>query len=312
MVLAPATSPELECRVTDIGDVSRTSSSSLPASAAGTVSIGGDLTVNRMGYGAMRITGPGIFGPPADRVECIRVLKRAVELGVDFIDTANSYGPNVSEELIAEALHPYPPGLVIATKGGFERPGPDKWVTNGRPEHLRAALQGSLTRLRVDRIDLWQLHRIDSKVPDDEQFGVLADFVREGVVRHVGLSEVTAEQAERARKVVPIVSVQNKYNVIDRQWDDVVDYCEQNGMAFIPWFPLGAGSLDRSGANAREGIDRIARKHEVSAMQVALAWLLARSPAMLVIPGTSKVKHVEQNIAAAALELTDDDLRALA
>ena len=312
MVLAPAISPELECRVTDIGDVRRTSSSSLPASAAGTVSIGGDLTVNRMGYGAMRITGPGVFGPPADRVECIRVLERAIELGVDFIDTADSYGPNVSEELIAEALHPYPPGLVIATKGGYERPGPGKWVTNGRPEHLRAALQGSLKRLRVDRIDLWQLHRVDSKVPDDEQFGALADFVREGLVRHVGLSEVTAEQVERARKVVPIVSVQNKYNVIDRQWDDVVDYCERNGMAFIPWFPLGAGSLDRGGSNAREAIDRIARKHEASAMQVALGWLLARSPAMLVIPGTSKVKHVEQNIAAAALELSDDDLRALA
>jgi aryl-alcohol dehydrogenase-like predicted oxidoreductase len=291
--------------VTDIGNIRRTSGTELPASAAGSISIGKDLVVNRMGYGAMRITGRGIFGPPADRAECIRVLRRAVELGVTFIDTANSYGPNVSEELIAEALHPYAAGLVIATKGGFERPGPDKWVTNGRPEHLRAALQGSLRRLRLDRIDLWQLHRIDSKVPEDEQFGVLAEFVREGTVRHVGLSEVTVEQIERARKVVSIVSVQNKYNVQDREWEAVVDYSEHNDIAFIPWFPLGAGSIEQT------AIDRIAREHDATTLQVALAWLLARSPAMLVIPGTSKVKHVEENVASAALELTDADLEAL-
>jgi aryl-alcohol dehydrogenase-like predicted oxidoreductase len=259
----------------------------------------------------MRLTGRGIFGPPADRAECIGVLQRAVELGVNFIDTADSYGPNVSEELIAEALYPYPSGLVIGTKGGFERPGPDKWVTNGRPEHLRNALQGSLRRLRVDRIDLWQLHRVDPNVPDDEQFGVLADFLREGLVRHVGLSEVGVEEIERARKVVPVVSVQSRYNVLERRWDDVVDYCEPNGLAFIPWFPLGAGAIERERSDMRDVIARIAKQHEATPMQVALAWLLARSPAMLVIPGTSTVPHVEEDIASATLELSDEDERAL-
>jgi Predicted oxidoreductases (related to aryl-alcohol dehydrogenases) len=270
------------------------------------------LKVNRMAYGAMRITGPGIFGPPADRDECIRVLRRAVELEVNFIDTADSYGPHVSEELIAEALYPYPPGLIIATKGGLDRPGPDQWVPNGRPEHLRAALHGSLERLRVDRIDLWQLHRIDPKVPEDEQFGVLAEFVRDGLVRHIGLSEVDVDVIERARTSLPIVSVQNQYNVIDRRWDDVVEHCERHGLAFIPWFPLGAGSLTRDRSKTREAIDRIARRHEATPMQVALAWLLARSPAMLVIPGTSKVKHVEENIAAASIELSEEDVESLA
>jgi aryl-alcohol dehydrogenase-like predicted oxidoreductase len=224
---------------------------------------------------------------------------------VNFIDTADSYGPNASEELIAETLHPYPADLVIATKGGFERPGPNKWVTNGRPDHLRAALRGSLKRLRLERIDLWQLHRIDDKVPEDEQFGVLAEFLREGTVRTIGLSEATVEQIERARKVLPIVSVQNEYNVVERKWENVVDYCEKNRLAFIPWFPLGAGNIEHT------AVDRVAKAHGVTAMQVALAWLLARSPEMLVIPGTSKAKHVEENIASAALQLSDEDLQAL-
>jgi len=306
MVIAPArgaTVPELH--VTDIGNRRRTSSSVKPATAAGTITIGNYMDVNRMGYGGMRLTGPGIFGPPADRDECIRTLRRAVELGVNFIDTADSYGPNASEELIAEALHPYPADLVIATKGGFERPGPNKWVTNGRPDHLRAALRGSLKRLRLERIDLWQLHRIDDKVPEDEQFGVLAEFLREGTVRTIGLSEATVEQIERARKVLPIVSVQNEYNVVERKWENVVDYCEKNRLAFIPWFPLGAGNIEHT------AVDRVAKAHGVTAMQVALAWLLARSPEMLVIPGTSKAKHVEENIASAALQLSDEDLQAL-
>jgi aryl-alcohol dehydrogenase-like predicted oxidoreductase len=285
--------------------------STQPAAGAGTLTLGGDLSVNRMGYGAMRITGKGIFGPPADRAECVRVLRRAVELGVNFIDTADSYGPNVSEEIIAEALHPYPNGLVIATKGGFERPGPDQWTTNGRPEHLRQALEGSLRRLKLDRIDLWQLHRIDTKVPEAEQFDALAEFVREGKVRHIGLSEVGVEQIERARRVVDIVSVQNRYNVVDREWEDVVTYCGTHNIAFIPWFPLGAGSLDSGAQRTYEAVQAVARNHDVSDMQVALAWLLARSTSMLVIPGTSKVKHLEENVAAADLELNAEDRRLL-
>jgi aryl-alcohol dehydrogenase-like predicted oxidoreductase len=277
------------------------------------ITLGGDLTVKRMGFGAMRITGRGIFGPPTDRAECIRTLRRAVELGVTFIDTADSYGPYVSEELIAEALHPYPANLVIATKGGFDRPGPDKWVMNGRPEHLRAALQGSLKRLRVERIDLWQLHRIDPKVPEGEQLGVLAEFIREGIVRHVGLSEVGVPEIERVRKVVPIVSVQNRYNAFDREWDAVVDYCETNDIAFIPWRPIGGGSLDdsRSDPNLRNAFDRVARHRDLTQAQLALAWLLARSPRMLVIPGTSRVKHLEENVAAADVELNEAELREL-
>ena len=283
-----------------------------PAAHAGTFRIGGDLVVNRMGYGAMRITGPGIIGPPADPAEAKRVLRRALELGVDFIDTADSYGPFVSEELIAEALHPYPEALVIATKGGLERPGPNKWTPNGRPDYLRRCLEGSLRRLKLERIDLWQLHRIDRNVPADEQFGVLAEFVREGKVRHVGLSEVSVEQIEQARRVVPIASVQNKYNVMDRAHDDVVDYCEREGIAFIPWFPLGAGSLEQKEQREKqERLERVARRHEASAMQVALAWLLARSPVMLPIPGTSKVKHLEENVTAATIELSEEDLQAL-
>lgn len=280
-----------------------------PAVHSGTVTLGNDLQVNRMGYGAMRITGKGIFGPPADGAECIRVLQRALDLGVNFIDTADSYGPNVSEEIIAEALWPYPSTLVIATKGGFERPGPDQWTTNGRPEHLRAALEGSLRRLKLDRIDLWQLHRIDPKVPEDEQFGVLAEFIREGKVRHVGLSEVDADEVRRAQRVVPIVSVQNRFNVADRKWNHVVDYCEQEQLAFIPWFPLSAGSIESD--RAHKAVKAVAERHGATEFQVALAWLLERSPAMLVIPGTSKVKHLEENVAAADLQLDASDMELL-
>jgi len=274
--------------------------------AAGMITLGGDLTVHRMGFGAMRLTGRGIWGPPPDPREALRVLRRAVELGVSFIDTADSYGPHVSERLIAEALHPYPEGLVIATKGGFERPGPGQWITNGRPEYLRRVLEGSLERLRLTRIDLYQLHRIDPKVPEQEQFGALHDFQREGLVRHVGLSEVSIEELQRARAVLPIVSVQNRYNLNDRKWDGMVDYCAREGLAFIPWFPLSAGRLDDTGP-----LMQIAQRRGATVHQVALAWLLARSPAMLVIPGTSSVAHLEENVAAAELRLSPDDLAQL-
>lgn len=274
---------------------------STPASAAGTITLGGELTVNRMGFGAMRLTGPGIWGPPRDRAESVRVLQRAVELGVNFIDTADAYGPHISEEIIAEALHPYP-GVVIATKGGLKRPGPDRWVENGRPEYLRRQLEGSLRRLKLDRIELWQLHRIDPKVPADEQFGVMREFQREGLVRHLGLSEVSAAEIDRARRIVPIVSIQNRYNIADRKWDAELDYCEREGLAFLPWFPLSAGSLGEGGA-----LHRVAQRHGATVYQVALAWLLAHSPSMLVIPGTSSVDHLEENIAAAEIRLTEHD-----
>jgi pyridoxine 4-dehydrogenase len=277
-----------------------------PAAAGGTIALGGDLTVNRMGFGAMRLTGKGVWGPPADRPEAIRILRRAVELGVNFIDTADSYGPDVAEELIAEALHPYPEDLVIATKGGFERPGPGRWTENGRPEYLHSRLESSLRRLRLERIDLWQLHRIDPKVPAAEQFDVMRDFQREGLVRHLGLSEVSAAQIGRARRTVPIASVQNRYNLRDREWEAEVDYCERESLAFIPWFPLSAGSLDESGPVAR-----VARRHGATVYQIALAWLLARSPAMLVIPGTSSVRHLEENTRAAEIRLTAEDLEQL-
>ena len=276
----------------------------IPADAAGTITLGGDLTVNRMGFGAMRLTGPGIWGPPKDRAQAIRVLQRAVELGVNFFDTADSYGPHIAEELIAEALHPYP-GLVIATKGGLERPGPNQWVENGRPEYLRRQLEGSLRRLKLERIDLWQLHRIDPKVPAQEQFEAVREFQREGLIRHVGLSEVSVDDIERARRVVPIVSVQNRYNVTDRKWDHEVDYTEREGMAFIPWFPLSAGKVDAG------PLHRVAERHGATVFQVALAWLLARSPAMLVIPGTSSVDHLEENVAAAEIRLTVRDVEEL-
>ena len=279
----------------------------ISARDSGTFSLGGDLPVHRLGFGAMRITGEGIVGPPRDREEALRVLRRTVELDVNLIDTAESYGPHVSEELIAEALYPYPEGLVIATKGGLDRPGPGQWDANGRPERLREELDGSLQRLRLERIDLWQLHRIDPDVPEDEQFGAIQEFVREGKVRHVGLSEVTVEQIQRAREAFPVVSVQNRYNLADREWEPVLDYCDQEGIAFIPWYPLNTGKLaEGSGALAE-----IARRHGAQPAQVALAWLLRRSPVVLPIPGTSRVKHLEQNVAAASIELSDEEFERL-
>jgi pyridoxine 4-dehydrogenase len=279
----------------------------ISASESGTFQIGGDLPVHRLGFGAMRLTGDGIWGPPKDRKECIAVLRRAMELGVNLIDTAESYGPHVSEEIIAEALHPYPRGLVIATKGGFDRSGPGRWETNGRPERLREELEGSLRRLRLERIDLWQLHRIDPNVPEEDQFGTIQKFQREGKVRHVGLSEVTPEQIDRARRFFPVVSVQNRYNIADREWEKVVEYCDHEGIGFIPWFPLQTGKL-AAGSGA---LARIAKKHEATPAQIALAWLLRRSPVMLPIPGTAKVKHLEENVAAAGIDLSDAEFAAL-
>jgi aryl-alcohol dehydrogenase-like predicted oxidoreductase len=272
-------------------------------------SLGGELEVRRLGFGAMRITGKGVWGPPADHGEAIRVLRRAVELGVNLIDTADSYGPNVSEELIAEALHPYPDDLVIATKGGFERSGPDRWSENGDPAYLRAACEGSLRRLKVDRIDLWQLHRIDPDVPAAEQFGVIGELVDEGKVRLVGLSEVTVEQLEDAREQLSIVSVQNRYNLADRGSEDVLDRCEREGIAFIPWFPLARGRL---ASEERSLLIEVAERHGATPGQVALAWLLHRSPVMLPIPGTSSVAHLQENLAAASIELSGDELDELA
>jgi aryl-alcohol dehydrogenase-like predicted oxidoreductase len=279
-----------------------------PAAASGTFRIGGELEVHRLGFGAMRITGKGVWGPPADREEAVRVLRRTVELGINLIDTADSYGPHVSEELIAEALHPYPAGLVIATKGGFERTGPDQWVTNGHPKHLRAACEGSLRKLRVDVIDLWQLHRVDPKVTADDQYGLMSDLIAEGKVRHAGLSEVTVEQIEAARRIVPIATVQNRYNVADREWEPVLDHCEREGIGFIPWYPLAVGKLADAGGPLADAAGRL----RAAPSQVALAWLLRRSPVMLPIPGTSKVKHLEENTAAAGLELSDEEFERIA
>ena len=270
-----------------------------PAKKSGEFLIGNDLCVTRLGFGAMRITGEGIWGEPANRGEAIRVLRRAVELGINFIDTADSYGPNVSEEIIAEALYPYPTGLVIATKGGFMRPGPNKWVENGKPEHLRSTCEGSLRRLRLERIDLYQLHRIDPKVPAEDQLGTLMDLQAQGKIKHIGLSEVSVRQIEHARTIVPIASVQNRYSVTDRGSEDVLKYCEKEKMGFIPWFPLAAGRVSGS----ESPISRIAAQWKATPSQVALAWLLARSPVMLPIPGTSKVKHLEENVEAAALKV---------
>jgi aryl-alcohol dehydrogenase-like predicted oxidoreductase len=277
----------------------------ITASSSGTVTLGGKFTVNRLGYGAMRITGRGIWGEPADRAECLRVLRRLPDLGVDFIDTADSYGPYVSEDLIRHALHPYR-GMVIATKGGLTRQGPDIWRPVGRPEYLRQCVLMSMRRLGVERIDLWQLHRIDSKVPRDEQFGVIADMQREGLIDQVGLSEVNVEEIEAARKLFPVVSVQNHYNLVRRKYEDVLDFCEREGIAFIPWYPLEAGSLAEDGA-----VTKIAQRLGATPAQVALAWVLKRSPVMLPIPGTSKVHHLEENVAAAGLELTDEEFRTL-
>jgi pyridoxine 4-dehydrogenase len=277
------------------------------AKRAGEYSIGKDLRVIRLGFGSMRLTGKGIWGQPANRAEAISVLQRAVELGINFIDTADSYGPHVAEELIAEALHPYPADLVIATKGGFDRPGPDRWVENGRPEHLISACDGSLRRLRLDRIDLYQLHRIDPKVPAEEQLGTLKSLQAQGKIKHIGLSEVNVDQLKHAQTLVDIVSVQNRYSVTDRGSEDVLNYCEQHDIAFIPWFPLAAGRL----AGPDSPIGRVAKQLNATPSQVALAWLLKRSPVMLPIPGTSRVQHLEENIAAAGLKVDDSEFNAL-
>ena len=278
---------------------------SITAAAAGTLTLGGEVTVNRLGFGAMRLTGPGIWGPPKDRQAAIAVLRRAVELDVNFVDTADSYGPAVSEELIAEALHPYPKGFVIATKGGWNRPGPGQWTHDSSPKHLREAIEGSLKRLRLDRIGLYQLHTPDPAISFDASVQTLAELQAEGKIHLIGLSNVTREHIERARKIARIVSVQNRYSVFDREWEHVVDYCEQNGMAFIPWFPLGAGAV------GHDVLSRIAQAHHAKPIQIASTWLLQRSPWMLPIPGTSSVQHLEENIAAAAIRLSEDEFRQL-
>jgi pyridoxine 4-dehydrogenase len=280
--------------------------STRPVAASGTFALGGDLPVSRLGYGAMRITGKGIWGPPADPETAKRVLRRAVELGVDFIDTADSYGPYVSEELIREALHPYD-GVVVATKGGLTRNGPDSWEQLARPEYLRQCVEMSLRRLDVERIDLWQLHRIDAQVPLEESLGAVKELQDAGKIQHLGLSEVSVAEIEQARQVVDVVSVQNLYNLGTRKSEDVVAYCEREGIAFIPWFPVAAGELARPGGL----LDEIAKEHEATHAQLALAWLLRRSPVMLPIPGTGSVEHLEENCGAAQVQLTDEEYDAL-
>jgi len=277
------------------------------AQASGTFTLGGDLPVNRLGFGAMRLTGKGVWGPPSDPDECIRVLRRAVELGVNFIDTADSYGPYVSERLIRKALHPYPEGLVVATKAGLLRTGPDEWPVLGYPAYLRQQCEMSLRRLRVDTIDLFQLHRIDTKFPAEDQIGELVKLQQEGKIRHIGLSEVNVEQLAAAQKVAPIVSVQNMYNLSMRAAEPLLDKVTAEGIGFIPWFPLAAGPL----AAADGPLQRIAADHHASPSQLALAWLLKRSPVMLPIPGTSKVAHLEENVAAAEIELSDEEFETL-
>jgi pyridoxine 4-dehydrogenase len=282
------------------------------ASPAGTLTIGGDLTVRRIGFGAMRVTGDGIWGPPRDVAEARLVLKRAVSLGVQFIDTADSYGPGTSEELIAEALHPYPAGLVIATKGGLVRPTVDQWLANGRPEHLRAACEASLRRLRIERIDLYQLHTIDPHVPLAESIGELARLKQEGKIRHVGVSNFDVAQLDEARRIVDVVSVQNRYNVADRSSDAVLKVCERDGIVFIPWRPLAQGASDASADGPIARLSKVAESRRISMPQAAIAWSLARSPVMLPIPGTSRVKHLEENVAAAAVRLTAAEMREVA
>ncbi|MDQ6836956.1 MAG: aldo/keto reductase [Actinomycetota bacterium] len=277
-----------------------------PVASSGTFGFG-ELVVHRLGFGAMQLTGQGVWGPPDDPDECIRVLRRAVELGVDFIDTADSYGPNVSEELIRRALHPYGDELVIATKAGLTRTGPGQWLPVGRPEYLRQECEMSLRRLGLERLDLFQLHRIDSKVPADEQFGLLAELIDEGKVRHVGLSEVSVSDIEAAREVVPLVTVQNLFNLTERKSEDVLDYCEAHDIGFIPWFPIASGELAKPGG----AVDDVVRATGASPSQVALAWLLRRSPVMLPIPGTKTVGHVEENCAAATIELSDEQVKGL-
>ncbi|GAB3642773.1 aldo/keto reductase [Spirosoma arcticum] len=280
-----------------------------PATEAGTITLGGDLTVNRMAYGAMRITGDGIWGPPKDHDEAIRVLKRCLDLGINFIDTADSYGPYVSEELIAEALYPYPDGLVIGTKGGLLRTGPNQWPVDGSRKHLQEALDGSLKRLKLDRIDLYQLHRFDDKVPADEYLGFLQEMQQAGKIRHIGLSEVDVDQIKQAQAYFEVVSVQNMYNFGQQRWNPTLKFCEENSIAFIPWYPLSAGNLE-----ADKAIHRVAERHRgdgpgATEYQIALAWLLAASPVMLPIAGTSSVKHLEENVQAATIRLTEEDLQ---
>jgi pyridoxine 4-dehydrogenase len=277
---------------------------SVTASAAGTIDVGGDLTVNRLGFGAMRITGRGIWGEPPDRDEAKAVLRRAVELDVNFIDTADSYGPEVSETLIAEALSPYPDDLVIATKGGLERPGPGRWTPNGRPEHLREACEGSLRRLKLERIPLYQFHRPDPKVPLEESVGTLIELKREGKIRHIGLSNVDEHQLRRAQRLTPVVSIQNRYNLEDRDSEPLIDLCEQEAMAFLPWAPIR--DLDPN-----QALREVAERHGATDRQVVLAWLLARSPAILPIPGTGTVEHLEHNVAAAGIRLSPEEVDAL-
>lgn len=272
-----------------------------------TFKLGGDLAVNRLGFGAMRITGEGIWGWPPDRENALKVLRRATDLGVDLIDTADAYGPDTSELLIAEALYPYPKGVVIATKGGLTRPGPGQWVPNGRPEHLKQAVEGSLKRLRLERIDLYQLHTVDPKVPIEESLGALKQMQDSGKIRHIGLSNVDPKDIARARKIVPIVSVQNRYNIEDRKSENVLVYCEKENLGFLPWFPIGGGS----GLKPENPLNLAAKAHGVSVYQVALAWLLARSPVMLPIPGTSSLGHLEENVAAAKLNLTPEEWKAI-
>jgi aryl-alcohol dehydrogenase-like predicted oxidoreductase len=278
-----------------------------PASATGVFHIGGELPIHRLGFGAMRITGKGVWGEPHDHDEAISVLRRTLELGVNFIDTADSYGPEVSERLIAEALHPYPKDLVIATKAGFDRSGPGQWTMNGNPKHLRNACEGSLRRLKVERIDLYQLHRIDPQYPAADQLGVFKDLQTEGKIRYVGLSEVTIADVERARKIVPVVTVQNRYSLADRSYEDVLSYCDREKIGFIPWNPINAGNLNAIGKE----LQSVASRNKITTAQLALAWLLWRSPVMLPIPGTSKVAHLEENVAAATLDLDEGELENL-
>src|SRR5215470_6582322 len=289
--------------IQDLEDLMNTNA--ISANSAGMVDLGGKLSVCRLGFGAMRLTGEGIWGPPQNRDSALAVLRRAVELEVNFIDTADSYGPHVSEELIAEALFPYPKGLVIATKGGWNRPGPNQWTHDATPAHLRKAVEGSLKRLRLESVHLYQLHAPDPVTPFEDSVRTLAQLKSEGKIRLIGLSNVTQEHIERARRIVPIVSVQNRYSFADREWDYVVDYCERNGIAFIPWFPLGAGRV------AGQTLDQIARAHQATPHQVAVAWLLKRSPVMLPIPGTSSEKHLEENVAGASLKLSDEEYQRL-
>jgi pyridoxine 4-dehydrogenase len=276
----------------------------LPAAKSGEFLIGGDLGVHRLGFGSMRLTGKGIWGEPQDRAEAIRVLRRAVALGINFIDTADSYGPGVAEEIIAEALYPYPKGLVIATKAGFDRTGPDQWVTDGRPEHLRAACGESLRRLRLERVDLFQLHRIDSKVPAEAQLGTLKDLQAQGKIKHIGLSEVSVAQIKHARTIVNIVTVQNRFSALDRSAEDVLDYCDAEKIGFIPWFPLDAGKV-----SAANELARISTRLKATPSQLALAWLLWRSPVIMPIPGTSRVAHLEENVGAALLKIDEKTMQ---